>query len=209
MLNDSDVRLRTGPDLSSSIIRKLVKNEQVDYITSQDLFDGSDYKWINVKTKYGNGWVYGEFVVRADGNKSLLFVEDVGIQTRKSIISSGDKKERLISELGQPIKSAFDQDKNEDSLVYGDDQGLIFLVYRYNNRIHQIIIKSSSIVLANGIKVGSKLPKESVSLMEKVNETKYTTLLRNMFKSSFYDSAIIITTDKNGVISEIQIGLPE
>ena len=64
-------------------------------------------------------------------------------------------------------------------------------------------------MLANGIKVGSKLPKESVSLMEKVNETKYTTLLRNMFKSSFYDSAIIITTDKNGVISEIQIGLPE
>ncbi len=212
-VNDKDVRLREAPSLSGKIIRYLEENESVEYIGSKDLHDGSDYKWVNVNTAKGSGWMFGEYLSRKRStDKRFLYVEDAGIKTKEGVIYVGTHEKDLIQMLGQPILIAYDEVHNDNSFVYGQDKDLIFIVYKYNQRIHHIIVSSSSYQLSNDIRIGMNISEVKKDRLQKNGELKYNNFsapLKNMIRSSFYDDCfVIINTDKKGFITEIQIGNP-
>lgn len=209
-INDKGVRLRDEPGLNGKIIRNLDENEKCEYITAQDLFDGSDYKWINVKTTKETGWVYGEFVSKnIDTKKQFTNIEDAGIKTSKGNIYSGMNEMYLLQILGEPLSRFFDEDYNEDTLTYGFEKELVFLIRKYNHRIHHIIIKSKKYSLTNNVEIGMNISEIQSISMKKIDNTRYSCDMINLFRSSFFDTVVILTVDQIGIITEIQVGLPE
>ncbi len=119
-------------------------------------------------------------------------------------------KDVLIAVLGEPQRISDDKEYYEYSFSYGDDESLVFLVHRYNNRIHHIIVESSDYMLSNGIKIGMNI--SEISNLANVGYTRknsYTFFLRNIARSGSYVTAIIIDSNSEGVIQSMQIGLPE
>jgi hypothetical protein len=209
-INDTGVRLRDQPGLKSNILRVLNLNEAVEYITARDLFDGSEYKWINLKTKNNTGWVYGEYVSSMYKNiNQFIFIEDAGISMPTGTIYSGMYEKNLFQILGQPFSKFYDKDFNEDTVEYGSKKELTFLIHKYNQRIHHIIIKTDKFILTNSAHVGMSVSDINPINLQKTDSTRYSFTLLNRFKSSVFDTTVMLTVDINGIIIEIQIGLPE
>jgi hypothetical protein len=210
-VNDKNVRFREAPSLSGKIIRYLEENESVEYIGSKDWNDGSDYKWVNVNTAKGSGWMFGEYLSRKRStDKRFLYVEDAGIKTKEGVIYVGTHEKDLIQMLGQPILSGYDEIHNENTFVYGQDKDLIFITYKNNQRINHITVKSSSYQLSNDIRIGMNISEVKEGNLRKYGrELTYVSSdhLKNMIRSSFYDyCSVIIDIDEKGFITEIQIG---
>ncbi len=210
IINDDNVRLRDNYGLNSNIIGKLNTGDSVQCLEYVELIDDSDFQWIYINSQLGKGWIYGEYIFEADiAEYRLNNIEEAGIKTEKGLILSGIKESDLIDILGEPDSTFYDDVYNEDSLYYDD---LSFAVNRNFKRVQHITIKSSEYQLANGIKVGDDINKfldgnEEVS--ELMNENHYGYQLKNFLRKAVFDAGVVISTDKNGIIKEIQIGFPD
>lgn len=213
-VNDNNLRLRANPGLDGKILTLLQKGEILEYkyvVPYGDISDG-EYQWVHIKTANGmEGWVFGEFVDVLNRKAfTFKFIEDAGININGKTILSGMTKDVLIAVLGEPQRISDDKEYYEYSFSYGDDESLVFLVHRYNNRIHHIIVESSDYMLSNGIKIGMNISK--ISNLADVGYTRknsYLFSLRNITQSESYETSIIIDTNSEGVIQSMQIGLPE
>ena len=209
-INDNNVRLREEAGLNGKIIRQLAKNEIVEYIN--DFYDGSEFKWVNVKTTKETGWIYGEFLEYTTKNRLIINrIEDVGIIVSKGVLLSGMPEKNIISLLGSPSRISNTDDSHENSYYYGVDDDIRIYSYKYNGRINHITIKSSKYELACGIKIGMNINDIQTPYdrrRETENYVSYSYQVRNRFRHNDYDSFLILHTDLNGIINEIITGFP-
>ena len=207
-INDSGVRLRENPGLDGKIIRTLTKGECVTML-SYRLYENDKFRWINVKTNTGEGWVYGEFVSLVEANIPYKFnsIDDVKLPVDKGVIEIGMTKEALVNLLGNPRWVSIDDERKEEWLDFYYKGRLTVVISQINNLVYQLILYTPEQVLINKTKIG--IP---ISMILKYNDiTQDSTNLfsmsfANYFKSSEFDCSIILNTDNQGIITRIQIG---
>ncbi|GHV58462.1 hypothetical protein AGMMS49579_26030 [Spirochaetia bacterium] len=210
-VNDSGVRLRGAPGLTGTIIRTLEKNEIVEYIDSEDLRNGSEYKWVNVKTSKGNGWVHGEYLnYHSKDNIPFYNIDDARVIINGKSVLMGISEEELLSILGNPVSryDSIDYEGIAKGLKYGLDKKLSIEILNRNKRIFYIAITSPLYPLANGIKVGmniSGIDNVQDGRLPKNDPNIRGYFLKNYLRNAFYDSVILLLLNADGIIEEIGI----
>ncbi|GHV59271.1 hypothetical protein AGMMS49579_26870 [Spirochaetia bacterium] len=210
-VNDSGVRLRSAPGLTGTIIRTLEKNEILELIDSEDLWNGSEYRWVNVKTSKGNGWVYGEYLnYHSKNNIPFYNIDDARVIINGKSVLMGILEEELLSILGNPV-SRYDSIYYEGiakGLKYGLDEKVSIEITNYNKRVFYIVITSPLYPLANGIKVGmniSSIDNVQDGRVFKNNPDHRGYFLKNYLRNTFYDCRISLFLNGTGIIEEIRI----
>lgn len=209
-INDSGVRLREAPGLDGNIIRILEKDEFV-MMLSYRRYGDDEFRWINVKTNTGEGWVYGEYVSLIEDAKPYQFnsIEDARFPVNNGMIEVGMTKNLLIELLGEPVRTYIDDEYKEEQLdfYYKGRLTVVVSAYNNNNKVTHFSIYTAEQELVNRTKVGMPI---NTILEINNNLTRsgnvYSDGLPNYFKSAEFDCSIIITTNQQGLITRIQIG---
>jgi hypothetical protein len=207
-VNETGVRLRETPGLNGKIIRTLIKNESLTMITYRE-FENENYRWINVKTSTDTGWVYGEYVNLIEDTISYKFntINDAKICVENSFIEIGMLKNSLLRLLGNPTTISVDKDRNEEWLDFYHNGRITVMITQDNNRVKQCILYTPEQILINKTRIGlniNELLKYNDGF-ESYSSNTHLLFLPNYFKPSVYDAAIMIDTNKDGVITRIQI----
>jgi hypothetical protein len=208
-INDTGVRLRETPGLDGNIIRILGEDEEVTKLTHRE-FVNDPYRWINVKTATDTGWVYGEYVSLIEEPTAYKFnsISDVRIPVGDDFIEIGMTKDALIDLLGSPRNTSIDDERNEEWIDFYYKGRITVMITRVNNRVNQYILYTPEQMLINQTRIGihiNELLRKNDKLGSRSDKTYYSLSLANYFKAIVYDCAIMIDTNKDGIIWRIQI----
>jgi hypothetical protein len=219
-INDTGVRLRSFPGLKGDIIRILDKGEPVTmlgfsgyHVPGFEPDPDDEYNWINVETKTGTGWVYGEFVSHAEGIVlyKINSLDAVKLSTERGIIATGMEKEALIAALGAPLEVIVEESRKLEGLRFDINGKLFITISQFTNRVEHIIVDTPGQELVNGIRVGIPIQKvlcDDEYKKGSPNDPYYS--LPSYFKipSYYFDCAVFFETDDAGIITQIQLATP-
>jgi hypothetical protein len=214
-INDTGVRLRAAPGLTGDIIRILEKDEEIVVLTQRRPSVDDLYYWLNVETRTGRGWVYGEFVSLSEGivPYKLNSLESVKILIENGVLEIGMERDAVISLLGQPVAVSIDEERNEEWLEFDKNGKITIMITRYNNRVNQVGLTSTH-YLANGIHIGMDINTIlSINTMSMkrpfLGGYLYGKSLPDFWiaKSEYY-TILTMQTDAHGIIIKLQLDGP-